>query len=101
LRGAPSFSEPPGEVEGPREATPGSSLRQRQSERAEHSDDGPTVWRDGVEVATVDGNQAVAPKNVQVGQDIGSNVEILAGLSDHDRIIDSPLESLNNGTAYE
>jgi RND family efflux transporter MFP subunit len=51
----------------------------------------------GIQVATVDANQAIVFKNVQVGQDIGSNVEILSGLSENDRIIDSPLESLNNG----
>ena len=39
----------------------------------------------GVQVATVDANQSVALKTVQVGQDIGSNVEIVAGLSDTDR----------------
>jgi RND family efflux transporter MFP subunit len=52
----------------------------------------------GIQVATVDANQAIAFKNVQVGQDIGSNVEILSGLTENDRIIDSPLESLNNGS---
>jgi RND family efflux transporter MFP subunit len=51
----------------------------------------------GIQVATVDPNGAVRFKSVQVGQDIGSNVEIVAGLSDDDRIIDSPLESLNIG----
>jgi RND family efflux transporter MFP subunit len=51
----------------------------------------------GIQVATVDSNGAVKFKSVQVGQDIGSNVEIVAGLSDDDRIIDSPLESLNIG----
>ena len=34
----------------------------------------------GVQVATVDANQTVALKSVQVGQDIGSNVEVLSGL---------------------
>lgn len=51
----------------------------------------------GIQVATVDSNGAVKFKSVQVGQDIGSNVEILAGLSENDRIIDTPLESLNDG----
>ena len=51
----------------------------------------------GIQVATVDANQAILFKNVQVGQDIGSNVEILSGLSDNDRIINSPLKSLSNG----
>ena len=51
----------------------------------------------GVQVATVDANQSVALKNVQVGHDIGSYVEIVSGLSDADRLIDAPLETLNNG----
>jgi RND family efflux transporter MFP subunit len=51
----------------------------------------------GIQVATVDTNQKVSMKKVQVGQDIGTNVEIRAGLSENDRIIDSPLESLNDG----
>jgi RND family efflux transporter MFP subunit len=51
----------------------------------------------GIQVATVDANQSVALKTVQVGQDIGSNVEIVAGLSDTDRLIDSPVETLNDG----
>jgi uncharacterized Zn ribbon protein len=51
----------------------------------------------GIQVATVDANQSVALKTVQVGQDIGSNVEIVAGLSDTDRLIDSPVEALNDG----
>ena len=46
----------------------------------------------GIQVATVDADQAIAFKNVQVGQDIGANVEILSGLTENDRIIDSPLE---------
>ena len=46
----------------------------------------------GIQVATVDANQAIVFKNVQVGQDIGSNVEILSGLSENDRIIDLPLK---------
>ena len=51
----------------------------------------------GVQVATVDANQTVALKSVQVGQDIGSNVEVLSGLGADDRLINSPLETLNNG----
>jgi RND family efflux transporter MFP subunit len=51
----------------------------------------------GIQVAAVGPDQTVAFKNVQVGQDVGANVEILSGLSENDRLIDSPLESLNNG----
>ena len=51
----------------------------------------------GVQVATVGDDQTVTLKPVQVGQDIGVNVEVLSGLSENDRLIDSPLETLNTG----
>ncbi len=51
----------------------------------------------GVQVATIGGDQTVKLKNVQVGQDIGSNVQILSGMSESDRLIDSPLETLGDG----
>lgn len=49
----------------------------------------------GVRVATVDSNDAVVLKPVQLGLDIGSDVEILSGLSGSDQVINSPLETLN------
>lgn len=51
----------------------------------------------GVQIATVDTNQAVVLKNVQVGHDIGADVEVLAGIGPTDRLIDSPVETLNTG----
>lgn len=51
----------------------------------------------GIQVAAVDGNSAVVLKSVQLGHDIGSDVEILSGLTDADQLIDSPLETLNTG----
>ena len=50
----------------------------------------------GIRVATVD-RDAVVLKPVQIGRDIGSDVEILAGLAGSDRVIDSPLETLTTG----
>ncbi len=51
----------------------------------------------GIRVATVDANDAVQFKPVQLGRDIGTDIEIVSGLSPSDRLIDSPLETLVNG----
>lgn len=51
----------------------------------------------GVRVATVDGTETVTIKPVLIGRDIGSDVEILAGLAASDRVIDTPLETLGDG----
>ena len=51
----------------------------------------------GIKVATLATDDTIAFKPVQLGHDIGSDVEILAGLSRADRVIDSPLETLNSG----
>jgi RND family efflux transporter MFP subunit len=51
----------------------------------------------GLRVATVDGSGVVALKPVQIGRDIGNDVEVLAGLTASDQLINSPLETLNTG----
>jgi RND family efflux transporter MFP subunit len=51
----------------------------------------------GVRIATLDDNGTVVLKPVKLGHDIGSDIEILAGLDPSDRLIDSPLETLNTG----
>src|SRR5260370_32019982 len=53
----------------------------------------------GTKVATLDGNNKVVLKNVQLGRDLGDSVEVLAGLSPSDRIINSPPETLATGAA--
>ncbi len=53
----------------------------------------------GTKVATLDGNNKVVLKNVQLGRDLGDSVEVLAGLSPSDRIINSPPETLATGDA--
>jgi len=53
----------------------------------------------GTQVATLDGNDKVVLKNVQLGRDFGDSVEVVAGLSPSDRIINSPPETLAAGDA--
>ena len=53
----------------------------------------------GTQVATLDGNNKVVLKNVQLGRDLGDRVEVRAGLSPSDRIINSPPETLATGDA--
>jgi multidrug efflux pump subunit AcrA (membrane-fusion protein) len=53
----------------------------------------------GTQVATIDGNNKVVFKRVQLGRDLGDSVEVLAGLSQSDRIIDNPPETLTTGDA--
>ncbi|UPK32761.1 efflux RND transporter periplasmic adaptor subunit [Bradyrhizobium sp. 186] len=51
----------------------------------------------GTQIATVDGNDKVVLKSVQLGRDLGDSVEVLAGLSPADRIINNPPETLAGG----
>ncbi len=51
----------------------------------------------GTQVATLDSNNKVVLKNVQLGRDLGDSVEVIAGLSPSDRIIDNPPETLVAG----
>jgi RND family efflux transporter MFP subunit len=49
------------------------------------------------QVATLDGNDKVVLKNVRLGRDLGDSMEVIAGLSPSDRIIDNPPETLTAG----
>jgi RND family efflux transporter MFP subunit len=51
----------------------------------------------GTEVATLDSNDKVVLKSVQLGRDLGDSVEIVAGLSPSDRVINNPPETLLAG----
>jgi RND family efflux transporter MFP subunit len=51
----------------------------------------------GTQVATLDSNNKVILKSVQLGRDLGDSVEVLAGLSPSDRIINNPSETLASG----
>jgi RND family efflux transporter MFP subunit len=55
----------------------------------------------GVEVAVLgDGNKAML-KSVELGRDFGDSVEVKAGLSPSDRVIDSPPETLQSGDVVQ
>jgi RND family efflux transporter MFP subunit len=51
----------------------------------------------GTQVATLDGNDKVVLKKVQLGRDLGDSVEVIAGLTPSDRIINNPPETLAAG----
>src|SRR5216684_3120481 len=53
----------------------------------------------GTQVATLDSHDKVALKSVQLGRDLGDSVEVIAGLSPSDRIINNPPETLAAGDA--
>jgi hypothetical protein len=52
---------------------------------------------DGLHVATVDGNNQVHLNTVRVGRDFGSEIEILSGVSEDERVIINPADSLLAG----
>jgi hypothetical protein len=51
----------------------------------------------GAQVAILDANSKVVLKSVQLGRDFGDSVEILAGLTASDRVVNNPPETLANG----
>jgi RND family efflux transporter MFP subunit len=51
----------------------------------------------GMQVATLDSNNKVVLKSVKLGRDLGDSVEVIAGLSPSDRIVDNPPETLTEG----
>ena len=53
----------------------------------------------GTQIATLDSNDKVVLKSVQLGRDLGDSVEVVAGLSPADRIINNPPETLASGDA--
>jgi RND family efflux transporter MFP subunit len=53
--------------------------------------------RHGMNVAAVDANSRVALKPVTLGRNFGDRVEIESGVSPSDRLVDSPLESMQTG----
>jgi RND family efflux transporter MFP subunit len=51
----------------------------------------------GMTVATVGTHDDVLLKNIQIGRDFGTKVEVVAGLEKNDRVIDSPPDWLADG----
>jgi RND family efflux transporter MFP subunit len=55
----------------------------------------------GAQVAVLDGDNKVVLKSIQLGRDFGDTVEVKAGLSPQDRVIDIPPETLQNGDTVQ
>ncbi len=53
----------------------------------------------GTQIATLDSNDKVVLRSVQLGRDLGDSVEVVAGLSPAERIINNPPETLAAGDA--
>jgi RND family efflux transporter MFP subunit len=51
----------------------------------------------GTQVAVLDGHDKVVLRGVQLGRDLGDSVEITAGLSASDRVVNNPPETLASG----
>lgn len=51
----------------------------------------------GMSVATLDRNNRIVIKRITISRDLGSAVEVAAGLGRRDRIVDNPPDSLSNG----
>jgi RND family efflux transporter MFP subunit len=55
----------------------------------------------GAQVAVLGNDNKVALKSVQIGRDFGDSVEVTAGLTPQDRVIDSPPETLQSGDTVQ
>jgi RND family efflux transporter MFP subunit len=55
----------------------------------------------GVQVAVLGDSNKVVLKSIQLGRNFGDTVEVTAGLSPSDRVIDRPPETLQNGDAVQ
>jgi len=56
---------------------------------------------DGLHLATVDANNVVRLNTVTVGRDFGSEIEILSGIGQEDRVVLNPPDSLLDGAAVK
>ena len=55
----------------------------------------------GAQVAVLGGDNKAILKSIQLGRDFGDSVEVTAGLSPQDRVIDGPPETLQDGDAVQ
>jgi RND family efflux transporter MFP subunit len=54
--------------------------------------------KEGLQVATVARNDHVLLKRITLGRDLGGVVEVIAGIDDKDQVIDSPSDSIVQGS---
>jgi len=52
---------------------------------------------EGAQVATVDDGHHAVLKNIRIGRDFGTEMEVLSGLTDQDVVIVNPPDSITNG----
>ena len=51
----------------------------------------------GTTIATVDGNGRIVIRPIQIGRDLGKDIEVSHGLSPQDRVVDTPPDAIQNG----
>jgi RND family efflux transporter MFP subunit len=57
------------------------------------------LFRDGLQVATVDHDHKIKLKSVTQGRDFGKTIEILAGIEQDDAVVVNPPDSIEDGVA--
>jgi RND family efflux transporter MFP subunit len=55
----------------------------------------------GAQLATVTAGNRIALKDVTVGRNLGSAIEIISGISPQDRIVTTPLDTIEDGEAVD
>jgi membrane fusion protein, multidrug efflux system len=55
----------------------------------------------GLEVAVVDADGKVALKKISIGRNLGTEVEVLQGITPSDRVVDSPPDALGSDDAVQ
>jgi RND family efflux transporter MFP subunit len=55
----------------------------------------------GMQVAVIGNDNKVIFKRIEIGRDFGDSVEVISGLGPHDRVIDSPPETLQAGDTVQ
>jgi hypothetical protein len=55
----------------------------------------------GAQVAVLSNDNKVVLRPIQLGRDFGDSVEVLAGLTPPDRVVDSPPETLQSGDTVQ
>jgi RND family efflux transporter MFP subunit len=55
----------------------------------------------GLEVAVVDAHGKVALKKISIGRNLGTEVEVLQGITPSDRVVDSPPDALGSGDTVQ
>jgi hypothetical protein len=56
------------------------------------------VGGEGIRVAALEANDTVRIKQIHLGRDYGKEVEVIQGLSEKERVINNPRDTLQDGT---